>query len=114
MVSQPWESLRFISKIEIVPGPGRKGVRASIDTDYEEIVYTNNQVYATGHNRRLRLTDEVVNTHTDLPDQFKKLVVACSGNKDQAYEIYQILQKPVPSNWDDPPGEEWDCECSDW
>lgn len=115
MAVKPWESLRFISKVEIVPAPGRSEVFATLQEDMEldewhSDIINSRVVVAT--NRRLCITTETVNFHYDYPDDFKRLVAACGGHFDQAYEIYKALQKPVPSNWDAKTEEDWDdCDC---
>lgn len=112
MAVKPWESLRFVSKVEIVPAPGKKGVWVSLEEDDEYIEFGMGRVTTICQDRKLRLTDETVNFHYDYPDQFKKLVKACGGHFDQAYELYQALQKAVPADWDAKPETDWDdCEC---
>jgi hypothetical protein len=111
---RPWERLRRVTKIEIMPGMGHD----QVDAQYEENVeldewhsdILNERIVA--RNRRISLTHETVNVHYDYPDDFKKLVSACEGDYLKAYNLYQALQKPVPKDWDvcNKDGE-FDCDC---
>jgi hypothetical protein len=110
-MTDSWLNLRFVSKVEIVPASGKKGVIVHLEEDQEYIAW-GSRGEIISRDRKLRLTDETVNFHYDYPDDFKKLVAACGGHFDQAYELYQALQKAVPSDWDAKPEEDWDdCEC---
>lgn len=110
MAVKPWESLRFISKVEIVPAPGRSEVFATLQEDMEldewhsDII---NSRVVVAMNRRLCITTETVNFHYDYPDDFKKLVYAMDGDYPKAYEGYLALQKPVPANWEREPKNPW-------
>lgn len=113
-MSKPWENLRYVSKVEIVPAPGHKEVNVFLqeDVEYEnwhDGSLRNNIVY---RERTLRLTNETLNFHSDYPENFKKLVAACEGDYPKAYNLYQALQKPVPHDWDvcNKDGE-FDCDC---
>lgn len=111
--NRPWLALRYVSKVEIVPGPGSEGVFVRLE---EEAEY-DNPWYEGGarvvlRERKLALTNETIRFQYEYPDDFKKLVAVCNGQYAQAYEIYQALQKKVPADWDKEPEEEWDdCEC---
>lgn len=115
MAVKPWENLRFISKIEIVPPPGQKGVQAFYHEEFEYANWSDGPlssgVLQSGE-RRIHLFNEVVNILSDYPDDFKKLVKACGGHFEQAYEIYKALQQSVPADWDTKPETDRDnCDC---
>jgi len=98
--NRPWLALRYVSKVEIVPGANNKSVFVTLEEDNEYVEFSNNRVHMICQDRKLRLTDETVNFHYDYPDDFKKLVSACGGLYPEAYRLYKALQKPVPSDWD--------------
>jgi hypothetical protein len=102
MAVKPWESLRFVSKVEIVPAPGKKGVIVSLEEDNEYVEWGMGiRGSIISQDRRLRLTDETVNFHFDYPDDFKKLTVHFHGDKARAYNAYQSLQCRVSDDWED-------------
>lgn len=115
MSSKPWESLRFVSKVEIVPGPGQKEVHARYEEDYEYEHYNSSfgsPARLISRDRTIHLSGETLNLHYDYPDNFKKLVAFYHGDYQNAYDVYQTLQKPVPANWEtcNKDGEH-DCDC---
>lgn len=107
MTAKPWESLRFVSKVEIVPAPGKKSIWVSLEEDNQYIEFGMGRVNRICQDRKLRLTDETVTFHYEYPDDFKKLVYAMDGDYPKAYEGYLALQKPVPANWEREPKNPW-------
>lgn len=101
MSGKPWESLRFASKIEILPSPGSIGVFVSLEEDKEYIQFSMGRSHIITQDRKLRLTDEKVVFHYDYPDDFKKLTVHFHGDKARAYNAYQALQCRVSDDWED-------------
>jgi len=110
---EKWESLRYLSKIEIVPGPDSKEIMAQLqeddDFDYEFGSYSVHRVVRS-RSRKLVLGNETIRFITDFPEEFKKLTKFYGGNKNSAYEAYQALQTKVEDDWDsyDPNNEGWD------
>lgn len=111
--AEPWENLRFVSKVEIVPAPGKRGVIAWLEEDHETYSSWDHvgPTVMISSDRKVRITDEVVRFHYDYPDDFKKLVYHF-GDKVKAYHAYNALQRSVPEKWDicDKDGE-FDCDC---
>lgn len=92
-MSKPWESL--VKPVEIVITP-----RLGNDmTSVFEVEYEYNDSCSLQHHT-LRVNNDNVSVKYEYPDDFKKLVAAC-GNVNQAWDIYQKLQQPVPVNWKD-------------
>jgi hypothetical protein len=112
MSSKPWKSLQFVSKIEIVPGPGNKDVRVQFEEEQEIGEWYGSGPYVTATFRKLHLTNETIKIHHDYPDEFKKLVAFYHGDYENAYDVYKALQKPVPANWETCNKDgEYDCDC---
>lgn len=111
-MTKPWETLRFVSKVEILPSSGSIGVFVSLEEDNEYVEFSMGQVRMIGQDRKLRLTDERVVFHYDYPEEFKKLVAFYHGDYENAYDVYKALQKPVPSDWETCNKDgEYDCDC---
>ena len=101
MAVKPWEGLRFVSKIEIAPGPGNKEVRVLFEEEQEIGNMGGSGSYVTATFRKLHLTNETIKIHHDYPDDFKKLTVHFHGDKARAYNAYQALQCRVSDDWED-------------
>lgn len=103
-MTKPWENLKYISKIEIVPPPGQKGVQAFYHEEFEYASWAKGPLsdgVLQSAERRIHLFNEVVNIHSDYPDDFKKLTVHFHGDKARAYNAYQALQCRVSDDWED-------------
>lgn len=51
MSSKPWETLRFVSKVEILPSSGSIGVFVSLEEDNEYVEFSMGQVRMIGQDR---------------------------------------------------------------
>lgn len=100
-MTKPWENLRYVSKVEIVPGPGSKDVFVTLEEDNEYVQWSSGRSHVICEDRRIRLTNETVNFHYDYPDDFKKLTVHFHGDKARAYNAYMALQCRVSEDWED-------------
>lgn len=112
--AKPWENLRRVTKVEIVPAPGREEVFVVLEESREFDEWQSdilNYPVVSVNNRRIVLSSETVKFHYDYPDDFKKLVYHF-GDKVKAYHAYNALQRSVPEKWDicDKDGE-FDCDC---
>lgn len=102
MSSKPWEGLRFVSKVEIVPGQGSTSVNVNYREDNEYEQWHDSLLrrpMLVSRDRQILLTNETVIFHYDYPDNFKRLVYHF-GDKVKAYHAYNALQRPVPEKWD--------------
>jgi hypothetical protein len=101
MSGAKWLELRYVTKVEIVPAAGKKGVIVSLEEDNEYLMWDNIKPYQIiSQDRKLRLTDETVQFHYDYPDDFKKLVAFYHGDYQNAYDVYRALNRPVPEDWE--------------
>lgn len=99
-MSKTWKDLKFIREIVIKPEDAKNPmwVEFKDDIEYGEIMYSDRSMILS-RDRAIRLGANTMYTVTmDYPEDFKKLVVA-TGDTEEAYRIYQQLQKRVPDNW---------------
>jgi hypothetical protein len=99
-MSKTWKDLRFIKQIVIKPEDAKNPmwVEFKDDIEYAEIGYMGSEMILS-RDRAIRLgANTMYMVEMDYPEDFKKLVVA-TGDTEEAYRIYQQLQKKVPDNW---------------
>ncbi len=95
-----WKDLKFIKQIVIRPENADKPmwVEFKDDIEYGEIGYTHSEMVLS-RDRAIKLgANTMYMIEMDYPEDFKKLVVA-TGDTEEAYRIYQQLQRKVPDNW---------------
>lgn len=102
MSRKPWRELQFIKQIVIKPedpkNPMWVDFKEEDEWEFSEYPTLPRQV---SRDRSIKLgANTMYSIESDYPENFKKLVAA-TANCDEAYRLYQALQKKVPDNWAD-------------
>lgn len=98
-----WKDLRFIKQIVIRPEDANHPMWVELkdEADYDDNPWYEGNRMLVSRERCIKLGANAMYTiHMDYPEDFKKLVVA-TGDTEEAFRMYQQLQKKVPDNWAD-------------
>lgn len=112
MRRKPWRELQFIKQIIIKPEDPKNPMWVTFkeDTDYDTdwVVDGSCVPRVVARDRGIQLGANAMYTvEMDYPEDFKKLVAA-TADLDEAYRLYQMLQRGVPEGWENyPEGSVW-------